>query len=151
LMVRTYELLPAALAPRLGELFAALLSGEVPTLVHCSAGKDRTGFVTAMILTALGVRHEAVLQDYLHAAAPAQLVRNRARTAQIMEIVLGRPLAPAAVDALSGVEPQFLEASFTAIARDHGSVDAYLERGGIDSAARQALAARFLEPRRAEP
>jgi protein-tyrosine phosphatase len=147
LMVRTYELLPAAFAPRLAELFRVLLEGQAPALVHCSAGKDRTGFVVATILSALGVRREAVLQDYLSAAAPEHAARNRERTAQIMQIVLGRPLAPAAVAALSGVRPEFLEASLAAIDRDYGSLGKYLERAaGLDAAARSALEARFLEP-----
>lgn len=147
LMIRTYELLPEALAPRLGELFRALLDGAIPVLVHCTAGKDRTGFVTAMILSSLGVRHESVLEDYLYAAAPEHAARNRERTAQIMQIVLGQPLAPAALAAMSSVQPEFLQASLAAIGRDYGSVGAYLERvAGIDSAARHALWARFLEP-----
>ncbi len=146
LMVRTYELLPAALARRLGALFRALLAEEVPVLVHCTAGKDRTGFVTAMILHALGVRHEAVLEDYLHAAAPEHAARNRERTAEIMQLVLGRPLAPEAVAAMSGVQPEFLEASLAVIERDYGSVGGYLERAaGLDAPARCTLQELLLE------
>ncbi len=47
-------------------LFALLLSDQrVPLLFHCTAGKDRTGFGAALILAALGVREEAIREDYL--------------------------------------------------------------------------------------
>ena len=47
-------------------IFALLVDGDAaPLLLHCSAGKDRTGFGAALILTALGVPYEAVREDYL--------------------------------------------------------------------------------------
>ena len=52
-------------------LFECLLAAEGGFLLHCSAGKDRTGFGAAMILRALGVPRPVVVQDYL--------LTNRAR------------------------------------------------------------------------
>ena len=47
-------------------LFDLLLQGDAsPLLFHCTAGKDRTGFGAALVLTALGVDEELVLEDYL--------------------------------------------------------------------------------------
>lgn len=52
--------------PRYRALFALLLeAGRLPLLFHCSAGKDRTGFGAALLLTALGVPQETVMADYL--------------------------------------------------------------------------------------
>ena len=39
--------------------------GSLPALVHCTAGKDRTGFASAVVLKALGVPHDTIVEDYL--------------------------------------------------------------------------------------
>ena len=65
IMLSTYEYLPRAGAAALRALFAGLAAGETPLMIHCSAGKDRTGFVSAMLLTALGVPREGIYKDYL--------------------------------------------------------------------------------------
>ena len=46
-------------------MFKQLLADNVPLAFNCSAGKDRTGVAAALILTALGVSRETVIQDYL--------------------------------------------------------------------------------------
>ncbi|HZW52316.1 MAG TPA: tyrosine-protein phosphatase, partial [Rudaea sp.] len=50
---------------RFAELFAYLLESDEPTVFHCTAGKDRTGFAAALVLRSLGVREEDVMRDYL--------------------------------------------------------------------------------------
>lgn len=52
------------LAPQYTQMFAKLVRGEAPLAVNCSAGKDRTGMASALILSALGVPREQVLADY---------------------------------------------------------------------------------------
>ena len=47
------------------ELFAHLVDGEGPLVIHCTAGKDRTGFACALILHALGVPEKTISEDYL--------------------------------------------------------------------------------------
>src|ERR1700759_867944 len=47
------------------ELFAHLVNDEVPVVIHCTAGKDRTGFACALILHALGVPEKTISEDYL--------------------------------------------------------------------------------------
>ena len=51
--------------PRFRALFAHLLEDRAPLVVHCTAGKDRTGFACALILHALGVPDETIADDYL--------------------------------------------------------------------------------------
>ena len=55
---------PTSLAPQFKQIFAALIAGEAPLAFNCSAGQDRTGVATALVLTALGVPRETILQDY---------------------------------------------------------------------------------------
>jgi protein-tyrosine phosphatase len=53
-------------AASFGELFARLADrGRLPAVIHCLGGKDRTGLTVALLLTALGVPREIVLDDYL--------------------------------------------------------------------------------------
>ncbi len=59
-----YRNLPTMLAPQMRVLFAALLSKKGPVEYNCSAGQDRTGFATAMILSALGTPREVIVKDY---------------------------------------------------------------------------------------
>jgi len=60
-----YRRLPESLIPQLKLYFQTLLSGEVPVAVNCSAGQDRTGFTGALVLRALGVPRQMVVEDYL--------------------------------------------------------------------------------------
>jgi protein-tyrosine phosphatase len=62
--VDTYRNFPLFLAPQLRIIFAQMLSRQTPLAYNCSAGQDRTGFATAMILSALGVSKETIIADY---------------------------------------------------------------------------------------
>ena len=60
----TYRGFPTMLAPQIKQIFAKLLSRQAPLAYICSAGHDRTGFTTAIVLTALGVPHDTIEADY---------------------------------------------------------------------------------------
>lgn len=64
-----YRNFPRFLAPQMRILFSMLVRGEGPLAYNCSAGQDRTGFATALILSALGVPREAIIKDYLLSTA----------------------------------------------------------------------------------
>ena len=51
--------------PRFRALFAHLLGDHAPLVIHCTAGKDRTGFACALILHTLGVSDDLIAEDYL--------------------------------------------------------------------------------------
>jgi protein-tyrosine phosphatase len=59
-----YRKFPTLLAPQLRIIFHELLAGDAPLVYNCSAGQDRTGFVTAILLSALGVPQDVILTDY---------------------------------------------------------------------------------------
>ncbi len=110
-------------------MFALLLADEVPLLFHCSAGKDRTGFGAALLLTALGVGWDAVLADYL---ATNRLWRR--------EIARNFELPADVKETLLTAHASLLVAAFSAIDGAFGSMDAYLAQAiGLDTAARAAL------------
>jgi len=65
-MLQLYSILPVEGIPRYRELFSLLSQPDnTPLLFHCAAGKDRTGFASALILHALGASMETIMEDYL--------------------------------------------------------------------------------------
>ncbi len=123
-MLALYREMPDQYAPELKAIFADLLTHQTPLLVHCTAGKDRTGLAAALILTALGTPRDEVLKDYA--------LSNRFVTAAIIgqtqtgHAMLGR-LPPDVVGALLAADPAYLEASFAAINHEYGSTDNYFK------------------------
>jgi protein-tyrosine phosphatase len=66
-MHRLYIALPVEAIPHYRKLFSLLLdTANLPLLFHCSAGKDRTGLASALILYSLGADRKTILEDYLY-------------------------------------------------------------------------------------
>jgi protein-tyrosine phosphatase len=131
MLLATYEALPAAAAPLLPQLFERLTSNQLPALIHCSAGKDRTGFVCACIQHALGVDRETIFSDYLavreHLAADAMA----SRIAEHLRDMVGDAAAESMVKVLADVDADYLRAAISRIEREHGSMGAYLRAAGL--------------------
>ncbi len=117
-------------------LFTRILAKDgLPLLLHCSAGKDRTGFGSALILTALGVCWDDVVADYL--ATNTQWRR---------EIASSFDLPPEVKEVLLGAHADLLQAAFDAAVSAYGSMDQYFEQAiALDAEARARLAALLLE------
>lgn len=62
--VRAYEY-AVEYAGQYGKILQRIAAGDLPTVEHCTAGKDRTGVFSAILLTALGVPRDTVVQDYM--------------------------------------------------------------------------------------
>lgn len=136
LMADLYRSLIRDQAHHFAALFEHLLQTDTPVVLHCTAGKDRTGVAAALILLALGVPRDQVLQDYLltnvlyqhpplpHSETPADVLA-----------VLWR------------VQAGFLDAALQTVDDEHGGIDHYLlARLGLGQAERDALARRYLQP-----
>ncbi|MBL6719264.1 MAG: tyrosine-protein phosphatase [Pseudomonadales bacterium] len=127
------------------QLFEALLQTEDGGfLVHCAAGKDRTGFAAALILHTLGVEASVILSDYLFTNMAIDL---EGHVLPRMRRYYGdRPLPDLeAIMAIAGVRPEYLQAAYGAIAADFESVERYLEDAlGLDQARRHRLGQRYL-------
>ncbi|MFM5884611.1 MAG: tyrosine-protein phosphatase [Novosphingobium sp.] len=125
--------------------FAMLERGAEPSLVHCVAGKDRTGFAVAMLHSALGVQHDDIMADYLVTNVASRL-DERIAAGAFRDLPRYAAFDAEAVRALWGVDAAYLDAAFTAIAARSGSVDQYLEAVlGIGAAQRDKLRALYLE------
>lgn len=121
--------------PRFRALFGHLLEDHAPLVIHCTAGKDRTGFACALILHTLGVADDAIAEDYL--------LTNRFYR---RDPSASTDLSDDVTQVLGSVQASFLAAAFETINAFYGGLDNYLRDGlGIGRAEREALRERYLE------
>jgi len=106
--------------------FAALGEGGAG-VVHCAAGKDRTGIICALTLMALGVDEEAVFADYDFTNQAVDLESRMPRIQARMEERLGRKLDSAALKPMLGVHVDYLREALNALDARYGSALNYLE------------------------
>ncbi len=111
-------------------------------LVHCSAGKDRTGFAVALILRALGVPEDVVMSDYL---ITNEVIDMDLHVPDDVKKLYRGGLRMAAVQALWNVRREYLQAAFDELHASFGSVEVYLRDGlGLDAALLTELERRLL-------
>jgi protein-tyrosine phosphatase len=146
-MLVNYRSMPKAFAPVLRDLLVHLTDAQhLPAVIHCHAGKDRTGFICAVILSALGVDREHVMADYLRTAQVLDHRQVSSGIAELFSHLIGAPLSPEALQPVVDVRAEYLEAALGQIDADFGSLDAYLEQvGGLTPARRDALCRLLLE------
>lgn len=148
LMARFYRDIPTRYAPHYRQLFAQLLGERTPLVFNCSAGKDRTGIAAALLLTALGVPRETVIDDYLLSNItfnPAIAATGGA--AEDPQMAFFRALPRDVIGALMGVDRSYIENAFAAIEARPGGLEAYYrDELGLDAAAIERLRTLYLEP-----
>ena len=142
-----FRKLPEQQAVAYAEMFRRLAAGEVPAVIHCTAGKDRTGGGAALILAMLGVPREHIVADFLLTqrafkpqAALSGVKRNPdpkyRRFAEMKREVLA---------VFSSARPSFIAAFLDGLDEQHGGIDAYADALGITASDRKAIRAGLLE------
>ena len=114
-----------------------------PILYHCTAGKDRTGWASAVILTLLGVPRDTVMADYM--ASNAFL---RAKNALVQEMLAksNSPMNPSYLEDVLTVRASYLEAAFDEVEKRYGSFDAYVRNGlGLNDEDIRSLRSTYLQ------
>lgn len=120
--------------------FAALARDETPLLVHCAAGKDRTGVFCALVLRALDVDDAHIIHDYLLTNHTPQFEAIVQSAVKRFTKKFGRPLDADAVRPMIGVDEYYLNTAKAEMAAQSGSVDGYLtDVLGVDDALRREL------------
>ena len=134
-------------AAKLGIIFRQLAGDDraLPALIHCTAGKDRTGLTAALILAVLGVPDQTIFADYsLSNRYYPAFFKSVSRQAHVLRRI------GISVDDLHWLmlaDPTILEATFRQLRQRCGSIDDYLNQyAGVDDAALRRLRAKLLEP-----
>jgi protein-tyrosine phosphatase len=117
-----------------------LLASGRPLLTHCFAGKDRTGFVIATVLEAVGIDRDTIVADYLRSndAVPQlrariyEMIQHRSDTELTPEVVTFTEARLS--DGVLGVRAEYLAAARQTIDEEFGSLDGYLGDAGITEA-----------------
>lgn len=116
-------------------LFGHLLEDRAPLVIHCTAGKDRTGFASALILQTLGVPDDVIAEDYL-------LTNQHYKRDALAAIDLPEDVR----NAIGSVEASYLAAAFEAVGKEYGDLETYLRDGlRIGPPEQEALRARYLQ------
>ena len=145
-MLAVYTRMPVnpAMIDMFSRYFIALDENEGGSLVHCFAGKDRTGIAVALLLHTLSVHHDDIVGEFLLTnAAPTREILER-QSLPRMQAHYGE-IEDGALHNLMGVLREYIDRYMAEIARIHGSVDAYLTAIlNVDSARKQRLRTKLL-------
>ncbi|MFC4375348.1 tyrosine-protein phosphatase [Nocardia halotolerans] len=131
---RHFPALPEAHTAITG-LATSIVRGEGAVLVHCAAGKDRTGWAVATLLRAVGVTEDQVYTDFLASNAAVEPLRV------LLEPKIGGGEALSAD--LLGVREEYLRTADATVRERYGDTEGYLAEIGLAGELREALRARL--------
>ncbi|MDF8332203.1 tyrosine-protein phosphatase [Novosphingobium cyanobacteriorum] len=147
-MINLYRRIPEQHSTQLTDIYAAIADGETPILIHCSAGKDRTGIAVALLLDALGIDQSDIMADYEETERLLDWARL-AKTAVAGAGVSGgwiERLTPAALEVLKRSDQRYLEAALREVEEKYGSTAAFMrERLGLSQTSLEQIRAHLLE------
>jgi len=145
---------PESMPPNMGELYFIMLTAarvpivevvrllsdfDHPAVFHCAAGKDRTGVISALLLSLLGIPEETIVVDYAFSRANIDQINARLNSSATYQRLMD-DLPEGAYDADPAAMLLFLDR----VRENHGSMLEWAESSGIDAPARERLAARLL-------
>ena len=132
-------------SPAYQVMFREIEAGNAPVLFHCTAGKDRTGIAAALIMLALGVNEETVLDDYektneYRQAVIERFLENRA------DVLKDHPEFREQLVAYEGVLRSSARYSLDCILEEYGNYDVYFtDCFGLDEERRERLREMYTE------
>jgi protein-tyrosine phosphatase len=150
-MTALYRRMPRAFSTVYADVFRALADDDLPAVIHCSAGKDRTGLASALILLSLGVQTSDVMNDYTLTERLIDLehlifAHQQGSIGMDEDHSFLSKLGPDVRRPLVSSPAAYLEAALKQIRLDHGSVEGYIHDGmGIAPEVLQRLRTRLLE------
>jgi len=146
-MVEGYRMIAEEGPPSYRKLMDVVLDeANWPILIHCNAGKDRAGIATTLILEAMGVDRETIMEEFLltneisRTEEKAIFLSKKSRKSSNGNRS-GRGPSASAWFPIVGVQAEMLEAFYVSVDERYGSMDAFLTELGVDQDARRALTA----------
>ena len=126
--------------PAFRELTDKILNSDKPVLYHCSAGKDRTGIITALILSILKVDRQTILNEYLlsnyYRSTKIEKMLGKAKLAKVIKPHLNLKV----IENFMKVDARYLNATFEIIDQKYGGMDKFIKNElGINDQTRSLL------------
>lgn len=146
-MMAVYTRMPRnpAMVEMFSRYFRVLDERDGASLVHCFAGKDRTGVAAMLLLHVLGVTRDDQMAEFLRTNDAPTLAVLREQSVPGIEERLGRKLDEEAIRALLEVHPDYLQTWWREVDGEYGSLDRFLETAlNVDDAMRERLKSRFV-------
>jgi len=126
--------------------FDTLAETDGALLVHCAAGKDRTGMIVALTHTLAGVHRDDIMEDYLLTNDPERFAQIGPHFRDVLLKQHGRAPDPDLMHQVMGVAPPYLDAAFASIEAEYGHVETYLSKTlGVDKAKRAKIEAKLFD------
>lgn len=108
------------------KIITEILESNQPILYHCTAGKDRTGMITALIMTILKFDNDVIFQEYLMSNnLREKVIKKRLNTAKSLHFLFSK-MDIAVLEKLSWIERSYLQAALDEINLKYGSMDQYI-------------------------
>jgi len=128
LMLESYKVYSLDYQEQIGNIIRGLAdSGELPTLIHCIHGKDRTGLVVAMILEILRIPEDVIMQDYLLSNLFWESETKRLSNLAYIGSFFRTPASE--VRSLMEARPEYLDVTSEQILKHYGSEENYIREG----------------------
>jgi protein tyrosine/serine phosphatase len=134
-----FFMLEAASEP-IAQIVHMLSAADTPMVFHCAAGKDRTGVISAVLLSLLGVPRKTIVADYAFSRQNIDLINARLNESESYQRIMDE-LPEGAYDA----DPAAMEAFLDKVDGKYGSVLGWAEESGVDERTRGLLQERLLE------
>lgn len=144
LLLETYKSFANDDADKFNKLLHQILvEYDYPSVFHCTAGKDRTGYTAAMILAILKVDRKTILDEYdMTNFYTKAKIENYIQNAS--KLGYGDKIQPEAIGAIMSVNKKYMEAAFQIIDKKYGGIDAYIKNQlGFSDAERAALIQKY--------
>lgn len=146
LMTKAYAQIPyrPAFMAAMGLFFGALAETDGPTLIHCMAGKDRTGIAIALLHRAMGVGQDDLMADYLLTNTAGDPEARIAAGAIQVRASFESDVDDESMRVIMSVRPAFMDHCFATLDKRSGGLDGYLESCGVTPATVEAVKRRLI-------
>jgi protein-tyrosine phosphatase len=145
IMLAGYRHLPVQHGPAYAEMFRRIAAGQVPIVINCTAGKDRTGAGAALVLAALGVPRDVIAGDFAMTERSVDLTKALAGRKKSRHADRYLELAEPVKRALGRAHPDYIVALLDVIDSDFGGIEGYLTNLGLDAGDLTAIRAELLQ------